>query len=131
MEIAGVSAAKSLADGLVDAIENAKSLGDVASNVFKRLIAEIASAALQKNLFSPILASLGFPAHAQGTLSSASGWALVGENGPEAVRLPGNSQVLSNHAFRNIGIGVDRRSLRRPSSSIIAARLSGSRRRGQ
>ena len=105
METIGVDAAKSLSDGLVDAAINAKSLGDVASNVFKQLIAQIASAALQKNFFAPILASLGFPAHAQGTLSSAAGWALVGENGPEAVRLPGNSQVISNQTLRNVGLG--------------------------
>ena len=52
------------------------------------------SAELQKNIFGPILGALGLPAHAAGTLSRASGLALVGENGPELVNLPGGSQVI-------------------------------------
>jgi hypothetical protein len=104
MAQAGVQAAQALSDGLADAIVNAKSLGDVASNVFKQLIQQILSAEIQKNIAAPILTALGLPAHAAGTLSSAAGLALVGEQGPEVVRLPGGSQVIPNSALRNIGL---------------------------
>ena len=112
MEDAGVTAARDLADGLADAIVNAKSLGDVAANVFKQLIQQVLSAELQKNIFGPILGALGLPAHAAGTLSSASGLAMVGEKGPELVNLPGGSQVISNQALRNMTMGS------RPSAQV-------------
>jgi len=107
IEDAGVQAIKSLSDGLADAIVNAKSLGDVASNVFKQLITQILSAELQKNIFSPILTALHLgpvPGHAAGTFSSAAGLAWVGENGPELVNLPGGSQVIDNATLRNVSM---------------------------
>jgi hypothetical protein len=105
MAQAGVDAAKALSSGLADAIVNAKSLGDVASSVFKQLIQQILQAELEKNVTGPILALMGLPGHAAGTLSSASGLALVGENGPEFVNLPGGSQVIPNSALRDVGMG--------------------------
>jgi hypothetical protein len=59
MENAAVTAAHDLASGLADAIVNAKNLGDVASNVFRQLIATILSAAIEKDVAGPILAVLG------------------------------------------------------------------------
>ena len=35
--------------------------------------------------------------YAQGTLSAPGGWAMVGERGPEMVRLPSASKVIPNH----------------------------------
>jgi hypothetical protein len=59
LENAAVTAAHDLASGLADAIVNAKNLGDVASNVFRQLIATILSAAIEKDVAGPILAVLG------------------------------------------------------------------------
>ncbi|MGW4050793.1 hypothetical protein ACWENA_08165 [Streptomyces sp. NPDC004779] len=38
----------------------------------------------------------GFPKYARGTDSAASGWALVGEEGPELVRMKGGEQVFDH-----------------------------------
>lgn len=38
----------------------------------------------------------GFPKHARGTASAASGWALVGEEGPELVRFRGGERVFDH-----------------------------------
>ncbi|MFE2555965.1 hypothetical protein ACFXGT_08005 [Streptomyces sp. NPDC059352] len=40
----------------------------------------------------------GFPKYASGTDSAASGWALVGEEGPELVRMRGGEQVFDHRA---------------------------------
>jgi hypothetical protein len=45
---------------------------------------------------------LGVPTFANGTASSPSGVALVGERGPELVRLPGGSQVIPNHMLPSV-----------------------------
>lgn len=58
-ENASVSAVKNLSDGLANAIVNAQNLGDVASSVFRQLIAQLLSAALQKDIFGPLLAAVG------------------------------------------------------------------------
>ena len=104
MAQAGVDAAKALSDGLADAIVNAKSLGDVAANVFRQLVAQVSSALIQKNLADPILKIItgGF---AGGTNYAPGGLALVGEKGPELVNLPAGAQVIPNSALRSVGIG--------------------------
>lgn len=103
---AGVSAAKSLASGLADAIVNAKNLGDVASSVFKQLLSQILTSVLEKDVTGPLLAAIGIPHFASGGLS-AGGMSLVGENGPELVNLPGGSQVISNAQMRSMtAVGV-------------------------
>lgn len=122
-ETDGVEAVKSLSTGLADAIVNAKSLGDVASNVFKQLIAQLLAAAIQKDVAAPIIASFfgsssgsaptgssggggpdpvalalkvagSFFGFADGTNSAPGGLAWVGERGPELVNLPRGSQVM-------------------------------------
>ena len=41
--------------------------------------------------------------YAQGTLSAPGGWAMVGERGPEMVRLPSASKVVPNHQLAKAG----------------------------
>ena len=41
--------------------------------------------------------------YAQGTLSAPGGWAMVGERGPEMVRLPSASKVIPNHQMAKAG----------------------------
>ena len=41
--------------------------------------------------------------YAQGTLSAPGGWAMVGERGPEMVRLPSASKVIPNHQLAKAG----------------------------
>lgn len=119
MANAGVDAAKSLSAGLADAIVNAKSLGDVATSVFKQMATQLAQALIEKNITSPLLKALSLAGGggdiatmgsaltglAGGTFSAAAGVALVGESGPELVRLPGGAQVITNNALRNLGMG--------------------------
>ena len=38
--------------------------------------------------------------YAKGTLSAARGWATVGENGPELLKLRGGEQIKSNRSAR-------------------------------
>src|SRR5206468_2794671 len=40
--------------------------------------------------------ALGLPGFAMGTSSAPGGWAVVGERGPEIVKLPRGSQVIPN-----------------------------------
>ncbi|MFI8962046.1 hypothetical protein ACIGO8_08015 [Streptomyces sp. NPDC053493] len=53
----------------------------------------------------------GFPKYASGTDSAASGWALVGEEGPELVRMRGGEQVFDHRTSmgmaRQLGAGQD------------------------
>jgi len=107
MAEAGVTAAKSLSDGLAEAAVNAESLGDVASSVFKQLIQQILSAEIQKNIAGPILSALGLPIphYAAGTNWAAPGLAVVGEHGPELKVMKGGEKIIPNSALRNVGIG--------------------------
>ncbi|MFH8627749.1 hypothetical protein ACH4A8_38680 [Streptomyces vietnamensis] len=53
----------------------------------------------------------GFPKYASGTDSAAAGWALVGEEGPELVRMRGGEQVFDHRTSmrmgRQLGAGQD------------------------
>lgn len=102
MQSAGVQAITSLADGLADAIVNAKSLGDVAGSVFRQLIAQVLSALIQKEATTLVAAVFGVPAFAGGTNFAPGGLALVGERGPEVVNVPRGSQVIPNHTLRSM-----------------------------
>lgn len=101
----GVTAARSLASGLADAAVNAKSFGDVMSNVIKQLLIQAATAALEKDVMGPILMAIGIPGFAGGTNYAPGGVALVGENGPELVNLPQGSRVTPNGALGSVVAG--------------------------
>jgi hypothetical protein len=92
---AGVNAMESLSTGLADAIVNAHSLGDVAKNVFRQMVADLLAAAIKKDIVAPLLAFI--PGFASGTNSAPGGLALVGERGPELVNLPKGSKVTPSH----------------------------------
>lgn len=47
-------------------------------------------------------------AYADGTNWHPGGWALVGERGPEVVKMPRGSSVVSNHQLGNLGLGSQR-----------------------
>lgn len=72
-ESAGVRALDALATGLADAIVNAHSLGDVAKNVFRQMIADLLAASIKRDILGPLLSAGGallglppVPAHAEG-----------------------------------------------------------------
>ncbi|HMO74093.1 MAG TPA: phage tail tape measure protein [Sphingopyxis sp.] len=121
-----VSGLQSLNDQLADAIVNFKSLGDVAKNVFKQMLADILRLQIQKHLIAPLanflgnmgggsnsivagddsLAKIGaglgsifknLPKFALGTNFAPGGLALVGERGPELVDLPRGARVTPNN----------------------------------
>ena len=48
----------------------------------------------------------GFPKYARGTDSAESGWALVGEEGPELVRMKGGEQVFDHLTSRKMAASV-------------------------
>jgi hypothetical protein len=104
-------------DGLAGAATGTQKLGDVFKTTIIQMIADLAKLQLESG-FAKVLRSLsGNPLpyappmddlaglYADGTSSSASGWSMVGERGPELVKLPAGSQVIPNSALRNVGIG--------------------------
>jgi len=46
------------------------------------------------------------PGYASGGLMQKSGWAMVGERGPELVKMPGGARVFSNAASQKMAGGV-------------------------
>lgn len=110
---------EALNDGLVDAIVNFKSLGDVASSVIRQIIGDLLRLQIQKAIIAPLAGMLGLGggaisgavgglskqalklnAFAGGTSFAPGGLALVGERGPELVDLPRGSRVIPNHELR-------------------------------
>lgn len=83
-----------LANGLAEAIVNAKSLGQVAKTVFRQMAADLLAAAIKKDIEAPLLAAI--PGFASGTDYAPGGLALVGEHGPELVNLPQGASVTPN-----------------------------------
>jgi len=118
-------------DGLVDAIVNFKSLGDVASSVIKQILADLIRLQIQQAIMGFIgqavglgvggggmpsigqaLSSVGsqlggsyvpLPGFASGTNFAPGGLAIVGEKGPELVNLRRGSQVIPNHELGGMG----------------------------
>lgn len=95
------------------------SLGDS----LKQLIVQLGQAAIKAAVFSLIFKSIGggglgpvgsfgsifgnllgfkMPGFADGVTGSPGGFAIVGERGPELVRLPQNSDVIPNHRLSSI-----------------------------
>jgi hypothetical protein len=118
-------------DGLVDAIVNFKSLGDVASAVLKQILADLLRLQIQQSITNFLGSALGLvsgggpsvsgalssvgsqlsaigtykplPGFASGTNFAPGGLAIVGERGPELVNLPRGSQVIPNHELGGMG----------------------------
>ena len=106
-QTAGVQAAKDLSAALVQAGGDMHKFGGAVLSVLRNLLTQAATAALQKEVFGPLLkagaAVFGF---ADGTDFAPGGPAIVGERGPELVNLPRGSQVIPNHglsALANVG----------------------------
>lgn len=97
----GVQAIQALSEGLGDAIVNAKSLGAVASSVFKQLLSQVISQAAAVGLTN-VLGILHIPGYASGTDFAPGGLALVGEKGPELVSLPRGARVTPNDVLGNL-----------------------------
>ena len=96
-----VDGLESLGSGLVDAIMQARTLGDVAKNVFRQIAADLLSSLVRKNITGPIASMLNLiPGFADGTPSAPGGLAIVGEKGPELMNVPKGAQVIPNHALR-------------------------------
>lgn len=114
---------QSLNDGLVDAIMNAKSLGDVARDVFRQIMADVIKMLTDKFVTKPAtdfldklidvgLAYIGggsggappppAPGLATGTTYWKGGMAKVGEFGPERVLLPRGAAVFPTDVTRAI-----------------------------
>lgn len=129
-EQTAVDGLKALNDGLTEAVVNFRSLGDVASAVFKQILADIMRMQIQKSIIKPLAAMLGLagstpsiggalknvggqlsaigtykplPGFASGTKFAPGGLAIVGERGPEIVNLRAGSQVIPNHELNGIG----------------------------
>jgi hypothetical protein len=59
-------------------------------------------------LLTAVASALFGRSYAGGTMSARAGIALVGERGPELVKLPGGSRVIPNSALNNVGMGGGR-----------------------
>lgn len=93
-----------LNDELVDALINFKSLGDVAKNVLKSVLAELLRLQIQQAIIKPLAGALGLkiPGYANGTNFAPGGLAIVGEEGPELINLRRGSQVISNQELKGL-----------------------------
>lgn len=100
-----VDGLRSLEDGLVNAIVQFKSLGDVAKNVVSQVLAELLRLQIQQAIIKPLAGALGIPGFADGTNFAPGGLAIVGERGPELVDLPRGSRVIPNHELAGMGGG--------------------------
>lgn len=110
----------------LDAIKNGKDLGQVLTNVFKNIGAELINLGLEKYITLPLAQMMnlvpgqsspggsgagGFfsalmaflPHFATGTPSAPGGLALVGELGPEVVNIPPGSRVYPNNSLARLG----------------------------
>jgi len=132
LEAIGAEGLQSISSGLADAIVNAKSFGDVFEAVAKKILASIAEIIIQQAFIQPLggvlsgaLSGIGIGggsagggdivmggaynnymgAHANGGLVSSSGWKLVGERGPEVVKLSGGSKVIPNNVLSGLSGG--------------------------
>lgn len=56
-----------------------------------------------RSSITQIAHAAGVPGYASGTISAASGWSMVGEDGPELIRFRGGEQVYSNTQTKSIG----------------------------
>jgi hypothetical protein len=102
--------------GLADAIVNGKSLGDVMHSMLKKLesdLIEMALRAAETKILEQLFGISGFgggpgastggtviPGMAGGGISPG-GYTVVGEGGPEIVKLPSGAQVIPNHDLVN------------------------------
>jgi len=114
-----VDGLQSLNDGLTDAIMNAKSFGDVFSNVAKQVIADMIRMAIQQTIVNSLIGGISGMlgggggaigggaksianfkgARAAGGPVTAGGTYLVGENGPELFTPPRSGTIVPNHAI--------------------------------
>jgi hypothetical protein len=99
-----------LARGLADAVVQGRNLGEVAGQVFKKVLADLLEhsfSAFGSRVLGGVLGSvLHIPMHAAGTLSAPGGLSLVGEEGPELVSLPPGSRVYSAGDTARMGGGA-------------------------
>ncbi len=114
-----ISGLRSIEDGFADIIMGTKSVADAFKDMAQSIIRDLIKIMIQKSITGPLAEMLGglgglgnlggggAPAaqHAGGTAYSRGGATLVGESGPELVRLPRGSQVTPNHIAKNMGGG--------------------------
>lgn len=113
----------SLNDGIVDAIMNSKSLGEVFSNVARQILADLLKISVRRGITEPLAAALfgggqggkgggsggGWMSAAFNAIGSAFGggragggpmtggnWYRVGEHGPENIYMPKDGHVFPN-----------------------------------
>ncbi|MDF2495080.1 phage tail length tape measure family protein [Sphingomonas sp.] len=133
-----------LNDGLTDAIMGARSLGDAFSNVADQIISDLVRIAIQQAIIKP-LAGLLFGAdmatggisglvgslvsgifgggRASGGPVSAGTTYLVGERGPELLRMGAQSgTVVPNHAITNLS-GIAGSALRPPAQQPVVIKV--------
>lgn len=110
-----------LNDGLVDAIVNFKSLGDVAESVVKQILAELLRLQIQKAIIAPLANALGltvpgggptnllsgtpYGGRAAGGAVSAGRSYLVGEHGPEVLTMGAQGYITPNDRGRSAQAG--------------------------
>jgi len=120
-----------LNDGIVDAIVNSKSLGEVFHNVAKQIIADLASIAVRQGITDP-LGSMIFgggssggssggvfswlrkmlPRNAAGTTSWIGGPTVVNEFGGEIMNLPNGTQIIPHDVSMRMAAGAGGRAQR-------------------
>lgn len=101
-----------------DALGSITARADALLNAAKSVYASGADYALIEKMVRSQLEGLGqtlkLPGFAAGTLSAPAGWAMVGERGPELVRLRGGERIYPHAATQTMMNGMD-------SSPVVSA----------
>lgn len=74
---------------------------------FRRIMATAPANARLKNLVPGDPVHFSVTGHAQGTLNARRGWAMVGEQGPELMRMRGGEQILPNGVMPGVTVVLE------------------------
>lgn len=94
-----VNGLNSVTDSITAAITQTKTWGQAFHDIANQIITDLVRIEVQKDITTPLANLLGgfkIPGFAGGTSFAPGGLSLVGENGPELVKLPAGSSVTPN-----------------------------------
>lgn len=111
------SFASRIADTFADVLMNGADFKDAFQGLLAETLGSVGGNWIDQGI-GAIAGALGIPGFANGTMNAPRGLALVGERGPEFVRMRGGEQVIPNHELSSLG---------GPSSMSINVNVSGAR----
>jgi phage-related minor tail protein len=85
------------ASAATNVLTGVQSLQEAVGQLLQQLAQMLINSAMKSlfaNMFGGLGGGIGLPGYASGTMSAAAGWAMVGEEGPELVRMRGGERVF-------------------------------------